>query len=87
MDPPIEFQIECHLVKEPDEFLATAWLLKLTNGFGFNLTNPLASYFEDVPDFFQGVAVAITKSVSELDNFAFTITQCLKDFLNSTAKL
>ncbi len=39
------------LVQEADEVLAAARLLQLSNRFGFDLADPLASYFEDVPDF------------------------------------
>lgn len=63
------------LVKESDELLASTWLLELSYRLCFNLTNTFASHFENVPHFFQGVTVAIPKTISELDDLSFAITQ------------
>jgi hypothetical protein len=63
------------LIEESNEFLGSAWLLKLSNCFGFDLTDTFASHFEDVSDFFEGVAVSITESVAEFDDFAFSVAE------------
>ena len=60
--------------------------MQLANGLGFDLSNSLTGYFEDVSDFFKRVTVAITKPVSELDDFSLAIAQRFEYILDSAAK-
>ena len=78
--------IEAGLIEESDEFLAAAWLLQLTNGFGLDLTNTFAGHFKNVTDFFQRVAVTVTQSVSEFNDFPFAIAQGFQDLVDSRSR-
>jgi len=65
------------LVEESDQFLASARLLQFTDGFRFDLPNSFAGHLEYVPHFLQRVAVTVSQSISQLDNFTFAITESL----------
>ncbi len=71
--PNSSFEFYQALVEEPDEFLAAGRLLELTDSLGFDLTDTLASHFENVAHFLQGVAVAVAQAVAKLDNLAFAV--------------
>ena len=63
------------LVQEADQFLAATGLLKFAYRLGFDLANSLAGNLENMPHFFQRVAITISQAVTQLDNFAFTIAE------------
>src|SRR5690606_1585028 len=60
-------------VHECGESLATDGVLKLADGFGFDLSDALAGDFEDAADFFEGVGVSIADAVAEFEDFALAV--------------
>src|SRR5690606_37039346 len=82
-DPATARQSTRALVQESDQVLDAAWLLQLAHRLGFDLSNPFARYFEDVSDFFERIAVTVTETVTQFDNFAFTIAEGLEHVVDA----
>ncbi len=57
-------------------------VLKLADGFGFDLADALAGDLEDAADFFEGVGVAVADAVAELDDLALAVGQRLEHLLD-----
>ncbi len=62
-----------YLVYESREFFASSRCLKLANCLGFDLADALSRYLENMTNFFERVAIAITETVSEFNDFSLTI--------------
>ena len=74
------------LVEKPNQFLASTWLLQLPYCLGLDLPNTFTRHFENMADFFQRVAVSIAQAISQLDDLAFPVTECLEDRIDTTSQ-
>ena len=74
------------LVQKAHQVLTAAGLLQLANRFGFDLTNALASHFENVAHFFERITVTIAKSITQLDDLTFAITKSFQYVIDAIAK-
>ncbi len=61
------------------ELIAAGMVLQFSQGFGFDLTNPFAGDLKDSSGLFEGVAVTVTQSVAELNNFPLTVGEAFED--------
>ena len=61
------------MVHESFEFAGADGVLEFAYRFCLDLPDSLAGNFEDSADFLQGIRIAVTDSVSQLDNLAFAI--------------
>ena len=57
-------------------------MLQFTNSFGFNLSYAFAGNLEDSAHFLQGVGIAVTQTISQLDDLSLTVRKCLQDSVN-----
>ena len=71
-----------NLIAKTDQFLAPNRLLELTDGLRLNLSDAFPRYLENVSDFFERIAVSVSKPLTELDDLAFPIAQGLEDLGN-----
>ncbi len=67
-------------VYEAREFFASSRCLKLANCLRFDLADALSRYLENMTNLFERVAIAITETVSEFNDFSLTIRKALEDF-------
>jgi len=74
------------VVHESFEFSRAYGVLEFAYSFGFNLSYALASYLKYPAYLFEGVCVAVTDAVSQLDNLAFAIGQGFQDVLDTVFK-
>ena len=64
------------------EYGAPHGVLELADGLGFDLPHAFSRHFEDATDFFQGIRVAVTNPVAELDDLALAVRQRLEQRFN-----
>ena len=79
----IEYRVWCkrklkkHLssfmFEETFKFSGTDRVLELANGFGLDLPDTFTSNLEYSTDFFQCISIAVTDSISQLNNLAFSV--------------
>ncbi len=63
------------LVDKPDKFRAAFGVLKLAHGTLFQLPNPLSGHLKDVSHLLECVVIAVSKSVTQLDDLALAPIQ------------
>ena len=71
------------VVHEAFELSRADWVLELTDGLGFDLADTLAGDFEDSPDLFQCVSIAVAYAVAELDNLTLAIGKGFQHHINA----
>ena len=71
-----------NVINESFQVNCTSVMLEFLESFAFDLTNSLTCDFEDSSGFFKSVAVAVTKPVTQLDDFAFTVSQALENVVD-----
>src|SRR5262245_1810444 len=65
-------------VEEPLELPASDRMLQLPHRFRFNLPHAFARHLEDAAHFLERVRVPVAQTITQLDDLAFTIGQCLQ---------
>ena len=57
-------------------------MLQLFESLAFDLANALSRDLEDSAGFLQRIAIAISQSVTQFDDFTFAVGQALKDVID-----
>ena len=68
--------------KETFKLSTSHRVLKFPHRLGFDLADPLASDLEDPAHLFERIGVAVTESVTELDDLAFAVSEGLQDLVD-----
>ena len=68
------------LINKSRKFFTSSRCLKFANCFRFYLSDSLSRHLEDMTNFFERVTIAITKTVSEFNNFPFSVREAFKNF-------
>src|SRR5262245_41743469 len=66
-------RVSGHRLQETLELLGPNRVLQFADGLRFDLADAFAGHLKDPADFFEGVGVAVTQAIPQLDDLAFAI--------------
>ncbi len=66
-------------LEEALELSASHRMLEFSDGFGLDLSDPFSRDLEDAAHLLEGVGIAVTQPVAELDDLALAVGERLQD--------